>query len=444
MPRDEAEVTHAIVTLTEQGHSQRKIAEKLGVGRKLVRATLERMQVQRTEGHSALPEPPQRRPSQLDPYQSQMLSLLDRYPDISAVRMLEELRQEGFKGGYSVVKERLRTLGPKETAAFVERFETGPGEQGQQDWSPYTVDFTAEGKRKVRCFSLVLAYSRRQYIHFCDREDLLTMERQHIAAAERFGGLPREILYGNQRAVVLRRELGRPVYNPKFLAFAAHYGFTPRALPPRTPKWKGKVEAPFKYVEGNCLRARTLRDKGELDILARTWMDQTSDLHMHDTTRERPIDRFAREREALLPLPAKPYDTAEVAYRVVSDEALVHWEDVRYSVPISALLNVVVVRATEHEVFIYRHDLSLLARHERAARGHKEPVVLAVHRPPHKARHDVEVEAWADYLGHPQLTVALLDKLLYRALAIRIDGPSYRLAQHKKRQVARRTLESDS
>jgi len=51
---------------------------------------------------------------------------------------------------------------------------------------------------------------------------------------------------------------------------------------------------------------------------------------------------------------------------------------------------------------------------------------------------NLDVDAWADYLGHPQLTMALLDKLLFRAIAIRIDGPSYRLDQHKKRQAARR------
>lgn len=49
---------------------------------------------------------------------------------------------------------------------------------------------------------------------------------------------------------------------------------------------------------------------------------------------------------------------------------------------------------------------------------------------------NLDVDEWAKYLGHPHLTVALLDKLLFRAVAIKIDGPSYRLAEHKKRQLA--------
>ena len=57
---------------------------------------------------------------------------------------------------------------------------------------------------------------------------------------------------------------------------------------------------------------------------------------------------------------------------------------------------------------------------------------------------NLSVEAWAEYLGHPQLTMALLDKLLYRATAIRIDGPSYRLDQHNKREAARKQKKPQS
>jgi DNA replication protein DnaC len=47
---------------------------------------------------------------------------------------------------------------------------------------------------------------------------------------------------------------------------------------------------------------------------------------------------------------------------------------------------------------------------------------------------NLDIEAWADYLGNQHLTVALLDRLLYRATTISITGPSYRLAQHEKRK----------
>ena len=386
-------VDHAVVTLSQRGWGQRRIAAELGVGRKLVRGILVRVEGAREHGHTVLPAVAKKRGSALDAYLTSMQGWLDRFPDITAVRMHDELCSEGYGGGKTAVKDRLRLLRPRPKKAWVQRFETPPGAQGQQDWSPYDIPFTQTGTARVKAFSLILGYSRRQYLGFDARENLIAMMRQHARAGERFKGLPKEILYDNQKVVVLRREVGKPIYNPKFLAFAAHYGFTPRVLPPRAPELKGKVERPFQYVEGNCLNARTFRNKAELDAHAERWMTDTSDVHLHDTTRQRPIDRYEDERDALLPLPRHPYDTAEVGYRVVSDDALVRWEDVPYSVPTEAVLDVVVVRATEKEIFVYKSDLSVLAVHERAPRGHHEAVVNPAHRPTRRPTHDIEALA---------------------------------------------------
>jgi transposase len=393
VPLDE-DTRNLVVALAARGQSQRDIALEVGVSRKAVRRALVAVVRQRDEGHSALPLPKQKRPSTLDAFDGFILEQLDKFPDITAVRLLEELKKEDFDGGYTIVKERLRVLRPKPKRTFVERFETAPGVQGQQDWSPYTVPFVEEGQERVSCFSFILGFSRRQFIAFCDSEDLVTLERRHIDAAERFQGLPKEILYDNQKAVVLRREAQRAIYNPRFLAFASHYGFRPRALPPRRPDLKGKVEAPFKYVEGNCLNARTFKNRAELDAHALWWMDNISDTHKHDTTGERPIDRFAREKDALLALPTRPFDTAEVRYCVVSIEGHVLWNTTPYSVPYVHVLDLVVVRVTEREVFVYEsRELREIARHERAPDGHRKPVVIPAHRPTRHARHDVDALA---------------------------------------------------
>lgn len=389
-PLESAEVESLVVTLSARGWSQRELAEELGLSRKRVRTILVRIGRQRSAGHSVLPKVPVRRGSTLDEHASFIDEQVERFPDITAVRLFEELRNKGFTGGYTIVKERLRTARPRPKRAPVERFESEPGEQGQQDWSPYALAFTQSGAETVRCFSLVLGFSRRQYIHFCEQENLVTMMRQHMAAAERFKGLPREILYDNQKVVVLRWEAGRPLYNPRFIAFATHYGFRPVALPPRRPDLKGKVERPFQYVEGNCLNARTFESRAALNEHAAWWMDHISDPHVHDTTRERPIERFAREQDKLLPLPAHPYDTAEVGYRVVSIEGFIAWEDTPYSVPYAHVLDLVLVRAAEHELVIYGTDVREITRHERAPRGQRTPVTHPTHHPSKKERHDID------------------------------------------------------
>jgi transposase len=386
-----------VATLEAAGLSRREIARRLGISRNTVRRILNSLARQRERGTSALPSPPVHRESKLDEHEAFIKEQLEEFPTLTAVRLYEELLGKGFDGGYTIVKDHLRKVRPQPKQQPVERFETEPGEQGQQDWSPYDIPFTRAGLRRMHAFSLVLGYSRRQHLHFGDDERHHAMIRQHRAAFERFGGVPKEILYDQQKVVVLSWEAGRPIYNPRFLSFATHYGFRPVALPPRRPDLKGKVERPFDYIEKNLLNGRQFRDPDHLNEVTEWWLGQRADLRTHGTLKQRPIDRFVTEAPALLPLPARPYDTAEVGYRLVSIEGRVSWDVTPYSVPSEHVLEVVCLRVTETEVFIYDSAIRLIARHEKAPAGQREPVVSPEHRP--KKRQRVDTDQLVERLG---------------------------------------------
>jgi hypothetical protein len=145
MPREPEEIANEVITRHARGQSQREIALELGVTRKRVRGILERIGEQRTAGHSALPAAPEKRACTLDAYAGFIAAQIALYPNITAVRLHEELGKYGFTGGYTIVKDHLRAVRPQPKKAPVERFETAPGEQGQQDWSPYTIPFTQSG-----------------------------------------------------------------------------------------------------------------------------------------------------------------------------------------------------------------------------------------------------------------------------------------------------------
>ena len=222
------EIRNDIVSRYQSGASIRRIAEDLGVARQTVRDVIHRWQAERTdpEASTTLPE---RRPSLLDAHDDTIRQLLQRYPEITVTRLLEELRAKGFTGRYTILRERVKQLRNRPAREPVMRFETTPGAQAQMDYSTYDLDFTGEGRRRVHLFSYILGYSRRQYLRFVETQDLPTTLREHIHAFEYLGGVARTCLYDNMKVVVLRHGDEGPLYNPRFLAFATHYGFRPQA-----------------------------------------------------------------------------------------------------------------------------------------------------------------------------------------------------------------------
>jgi transposase len=347
------------------GASQRAIARLLGLSRNTVARVLARVHAARA-GQTL--EQPARRCSQLDGYEGLIRQLLDRYPDMTAKRMLDELRKEGFTGKYTIVRQLVAQLRPRPAPAPVVRFETGPAAQAQMDYATYTIDFTEEGRRRVQLFSYLLSYSRRQYLRFVERQDFATTLQQHIAAFTHLGGVAACCLYDNFKVVVCSHEDDVPVYNPRFLAFATHYGFRPIACRPARPQTKGKVERPFHYVETNLLNGRTFRTLEHLNEVTVWWLANVADVRIHAQTRQTPLARHAEERPRLIALPATAYDVAAIVYRTVSVEGFIAWQQNLYSVPWRYIGQLLAVRLTPEEVIVYGPDLQEVARHRLLSR----------------------------------------------------------------------------
>ena len=391
--RNREDLEHHVVTMHVQGCSIRALARHWNIGRNTIRRILRRNLLQRDRGHDVLAprQPKAPRPSKLDPFVPLMREFLEKHPEITGQRMYEELQDAGYTGKRTILMDRLHTLRPRPKRDPIVRFETAPGEQGQMDWSPYTIPFKRGGKAKVLCFSYILGFSRRQYIDFTTHRDFFTLIRRHRDAFEYYGGLPRHCLYDSEKTVVLRWEANRPVFNPAFVAFITHYHSKPVACQRGRPQTKGKIEAPFQYVEKNLLNARDFQDMEDLRAMARWWMANRSDTHVHDTTGRPPLELFLeQEQSALLPLPRHPYECAEVALRVGSLEGFVEFETNLYSVPYEYVVDILTVKATEHEIIIYSPELDPVAVHERLPKGAGKKVENPDHRVSKKLRYGLE------------------------------------------------------
>lgn len=378
------ETDNQIVTRYQQGQSVRSIARDLGLHRQRVAVTIRRHLEQReiAGASSPLPAAPVTRGSQLDAFVPQIQQLLARYPHMTATRIHEELRRQGYQGGYTIVRERVRALRAEVHRKPVIRFETGPGVQSQMDWAVYDLDFTHEGRRRVHLFSYLLSYSRRQYLCFTERQDFDATVQQHIRAFTHLHGVATTCLYDNFKVVVTRWEDEQPIYNTRFLAFATHYGFRPWACRPRRPQTKGKVERPFFYVETNLLNGRTFRSLEHLNEVTRWWLAEVADVRTHRGTGRRPLEAHAEEQPHLLPLPAQHYDTAQVVYRVVDAEGCISYGHNRYSAPWRLIGQLVPVCIRDTELLIYNCRIEPVARHTLVQGRTGVPQIDPAHRPP--------------------------------------------------------------
>jgi transposase len=348
-----------ILDLHRQGLSVSAIARQLCIDRKTVRSAI-----------SKGLEPPKYktrapRPRLTDPFEPYLKERLAAYPALTAKRLWREVKERGYTGGYSSLRNCVRDLRPPSTAGFEARFETPPGEQAQVDFAHFEVEFTDEPgvKRIVWLFSMVLGYSRLIWARFVVHQDLQSVLRCHIAALEAIGGVPHEILYDRMKTAVIGEDTeGCIVYNRALVDLARHYGFQPRACRPYRPKTKGKVERPFRYIREDFFLGNSFRNLDDLNAQLRHWLDMVANARVHATTKRVVNEAFADEKPALKPLPLAPYQTVLKLERRVSHEGMVSIGGNLYSVPDTTRRRVVDVHVFADEIRIFEAGV-LIASH---------------------------------------------------------------------------------
>ena len=349
----EARRLFAIEKLTKSA-----IANRLHIDRHTVRRALARDQVPAAKGAGGP------RPTKLDAFKPQLQNRLREYPELSAAKLLIELRRIGYPGGYSQLKRYIAGLRPKTDTAFL-RIETLPGEQAQVDWANCGTIQVGSAIRKLSAFVMVLSYSRMIYIEFTLSQCLEDFLSAHLNAFRFFGGIPKKILYDNLKAVVLSR-VGRDIrFNPKFVDFAGYNLFEAIPCAPGKGNEKGKVENGIKFIRSSFLAGYDAASWPHLQPHANVWRDEVANVRIHGTTHTRPIDRFEAERSLLNPLPPKPYDTSIVRPVKATNQAFVLFDANAYSVAWELAKKPLTLKASAHEVHIFDRD-RLAASHNRS------------------------------------------------------------------------------
>lgn len=304
------------------------------------------------------------RPSLLDPHKGDIVRLLHLHP-YSARQVQEQLRERGYTGGYSILKDFIRQVRPRRPSAFLTlHFE--PGECAQIDWGYAGTFLVGATRRRLSFLVMVLGYSRRMYVEFTLTETLEQFLAGQQNAFTQWGGSPKKLVVDNLKSAVLSHPCGQPaVYNPHYLDFARHYGCELRACNVRAAHEKGRVENGVGYVKKNFLNGLTLSGSlAGINAAAARWLDEVANVRIHGETRQKPMDRFALEKPALCPLPAALYDVGRTQVAHATRRFRVHCDGNRYSVPAEyagARLN---LRVYPDRLLVY-HQQKLIAEHVR-------------------------------------------------------------------------------
>jgi transposase len=350
--------TYVKIKLYKDQHGLKcsQIARELNLDYRTVEKWLDQKQYQQRKSS--------RRVSKLDPFKVRIVRMLEAHP-YTAVQIFQRLREDGFDGGYTIVKEYVRKVRPPKIKAFL-KLSFAPGECAQVDWGSYGSVTVGEARRRLSFFVMVLCYSRMMYVEFTVSQTMEHFLGCHQNAFEWFGAVPGKIMVDNLKSAVLERIVGKdPVFNPKYLDFANHHGFTIVPCGVGKGNEKGRVESGVGYVKRNFLAGLDIPDFNALNPAVIHWLDTVANVRVHGETGIRPVDRFEHERQAMIPLPANPYDIAIIDQVRASRQFRVAVDGNRYSVPAEYAGAPLSLKTYPDRLCIY-HREKLIARHVRS------------------------------------------------------------------------------
>jgi transposase len=333
------------------------IAKELGVHRSAVQRVL--------SNNGVSLEQLRVRKFKADPYIAFIKATLKQYPQLTAVRLYQMVKERGFTGGASQFRHVVSQLRPRQQAEAYMRTATLPGEQGQCDWAHFGKATFGDVQRRLLAFVIVLSWSRHIFLRFYTGDAMPNFLRGHVEAFEYFGAVPREILYDNLKSAVLERYGSAIRFNPELLNLAAHYRFQPKPVAVARGNQKGRVERAIQYIRHSFFAARQWTDLVDLNNQATSWCMHTAGQRQCPGEKDMTVaEAFEKEKPLLLKLPDAPYPAFERKQVHVGKTPYVRFDLNDYSVPHKFVKQTLTVVATPDTVSVI-DGTQEIAQHKR-------------------------------------------------------------------------------
>jgi transposase len=294
----------------------------------------------------------------------------------TAKRMWDRLREEhSFGGGYTIVKDYVREARLRHKEVFVPLAHP-PGDAQADFGEALAVIGGVELKAHFLCMDL--PYSDDSFVIAFPAENTEAFCEGHNQAFAYFGGVPRTILYDNTK-IAVKEITGDGERKPtvEFSGLQSHYLFAAKFGRPGKGNDKGNVEGLVGYARRNFMvpvpRAASWEELNA-QLLEQCRKRRARRLWGHEETI---AQRFERDRESFLPLPAASYEACDKRASRASSQALVRYKTNDYSVPVEYAHRQVLVKAFVWEVVISCAS-EVIARHARSY-GREEMIFDPLH-----------------------------------------------------------------
>uniref|UniRef100_UPI0037C0A2A2 Mu transposase domain-containing protein n=2 Tax=Enterococcus TaxID=1350 RepID=UPI0037C0A2A2 len=243
-----------------------------------------------------------------------------------------------------------------------------------------------------------------KYLELTFDRSQTTLFRCLTNAFQYTGGVPTEIWFDNMKTVVdrSRSQFSKVIFNERFRQYAKEAGFLPIACRAFRPQTKGKVEALARTIERIRVFNYEFESTHELEKIIQTIMDSLNTEEISQAIHECPSDRWSYEKEQLSSFDAnqlKIYASVEKQIkRKVSNEAMVQWNQNKYSVPVNYIGKILTLRVKEDKLYIY-DDSTLIRTHtmtHQLLNYHRNDYIEILRSDVFKHLEDEELERFVD------------------------------------------------
>jgi transposase len=371
------------------------ISEQLGLHPDVVKRVL-------GLGRAREPGPPRAR--LVDPYRELIAETLRQYPRLRSTRLLDMLRQRGFRGAERTLRKYVHEVRPRPSREVYLSLHTLPGEQAQVDWA-YVGKLPVDGaERSLWLFVFVLSYSRALWGEFVFDLSVHSLCRSLVRASRALGGVPRQWLFDNPKTVVIERVGDAVRFHPVLLELCGQMRVQPRLCAVRRPEHKGRVERSIRYLRERFLAGRTVTGIADGNRALDRFIAEIAHARPHPELAPRTVgDVLIEEQSRLLPLAAPLPETDLVWPASVDKQAFVRFDTNRYSVPSQFAHRTVTLVANDQLVRLVDGQ-SEIARHARCW-GRRR----TIEEPAHRAALLRERKAAADFKGRDRLRLVAPD-----------------------------------